>query len=73
MSNDLITAMVSVVTALIGLAALSVVLSKNANTSGVIQAGAGGLSTDIGAAVAPISGGGLGSLTMPTIGTGNGL
>lgn len=73
MSDNLITAVVSIVLAIIGLASLSVVLSKNANTSGVLQSAAQGLSTDIGAAVAPIGGGGLGSLSMPTLSAGNGF
>jgi hypothetical protein len=72
MSDNLITALVSIVVAIIGLAALSVVLSPKAATSQVIGAGAGGLATDITAAVSPISGGGLGAL--PTLSmTGNGL
>jgi len=74
MSDNLITAMVAVVTAIIGLAALSVVLSPNAQTSNVLKAASGGLSTDIGAAVAPVSGGGLGSISMPQLGAlGNGV
>lgn len=72
MSDQLVTAIVSIVLAIIGLAALSVVLSKNANTTGVLQSASAGLSTDIGAAVAPVSGSGLGSLTLPSLG-GNGL
>jgi PRD1 phage membrane DNA delivery len=57
MGNELVTALVSVVVAIISLAALTVVLSPNAKTSAVIGAGAGGLAQDIGAAVAPVSGG----------------
>ena len=74
MSNELITAMVAVVTAIIGLAALSVFLSPQAQTSNVIKAGSSGLATDIQAAVSPVSGGGLGSLQMPALsGIGNGV
>lgn len=79
MSSELITAMVSVVLGIIGLAALATVLSPHAATSQVIQAGAGGLATDIGAAVSPVTGGGFGGglgLSMPTLGMGmygNGL
>lgn len=74
MSDNLITAMVSVVVALIGLAALATVLSPQAQTSQVLGAGSQGLATDIKAAVSPVSGGGLGSLTaLPTLSTGNGI
>ena len=68
MSDNLITALVSIVVAIIGLAALSVVLSPNAKTSQVIGAGAGGLAQDIGAAVAPVSGGlGGAGFNLPSI------
>ena len=67
MSDNLITALVSIVVAIIGLAALSVVLSPNARTSQVIGAGAGGLAQDIGAAVAPVSGGMGGGFSLPSI------
>lgn len=66
--SDTVTALVSVLTALIGLAALSVILSKNANTTGVIQAGSTGFSGLLTAATAPVSGGGLG--TLPSLGNG---
>ena len=56
MSDQLITAVVSVVLGLIGLAALATFLSTKANTSQVIGAAAGGLSTDIQAATAPVTG-----------------
>lgn len=71
MSDSLTTAIVSIVLAIISLASLSVILSKNANATGVIQAASGGLAQDIGAAVAPVSGG-LGSLTLPSL-SGNGI
>lgn len=67
MSDNLITALVSIVVAIIGLAALAVVLSPNAKTSAVIGAGAGGLAQDIGAAVAPVSGGFGASFSLPSI------
>jgi hypothetical protein len=75
MGEHLTTALVSVVLAIISLAALATVLSKQANTSSVIQAASAGLSTDIGAATAPVTGasssGGLGSLpSLPSLGNG---
>lgn len=53
--NDVMAAVMSIVAMTIGLATLAVVLSKNANTTGVIQSSATGLSTIIGAAVQPIA------------------
>lgn len=76
MSDQLVTALVSIVLGIVSLAALAVIVSPNAQTGNVIKAGAGGLAQDIGAAVSPVTGGGgigtgfggLGSLTM-----GNGI
>lgn len=67
MSDSLITALVSIVLALIGLAALASVLSPKAATSKVIGAGSQGLAIDIAAATSPITGstiqfGGIGSV-----------
>lgn len=76
MDQQFITAIVSVVLAIIGLAALATILSSKAQTSQVIQAGSQGLATDIGAAVSPVTGGsigGFGGLSLPTLGSGNGL
>ncbi len=56
-----VDSIVSVLTAIVGLAIVSVLVSKNANTSGVITAGGSAFSTVIGAAVSPISGTGLSS------------
>jgi hypothetical protein len=74
MSDNLTTGIVSIVIAIIGLASLSVILSKNANTAGVLQAASGGLSTDIQAATGPVTGGlgGLGSLAAPSLSNGLG-
>lgn len=73
MSDNLITALVSIVVAIIGLAALSVVLSPRASTSQVIGAGSQGLATDIGAAVSPVTGG-TGIISSPFMATpGNGI
>jgi hypothetical protein len=57
---------------IVGLAIVSVVLSKNAQTPAVFQAGGSALGTIIGAAVAPVSGsttntfGGVGQNTAGT-------
>ena len=61
MSEQLVTSIVTVITAIIGVAILAVLVSKNSNTTGVINAGASGFATDLRAALSPVSGGsGLG-------------
>lgn len=70
MNENLVSSLVTVVTAIIGVAVLAVIVSKSANTAGVIQAGAQGLATDIGAAVSPVTGAGtfngLGGAGIPS-------
>lgn len=51
---------ISVAIAIVGLAMIAVILSKQANTANVIGAAGEAFSNSIGAAVAPITGGGLG-------------
>lgn len=63
MGKEAIDAIVSIVTAIIGLAILSVIVSKNANTSGVISAASSGLASDIQAATGPVSGSSLSGLS----------
>jgi hypothetical protein len=59
MNSSLIDAMVAVVTAIVGLAALAVFLSGGGrNAATVIKAASGGLSDNIRAAVSPVTGGG---------------
>lgn len=53
-------AIVTIATAIVGLATVAVVLSKNADTKGVIGAGFSGFSTSLGVALTPITGGGGG-------------
>ena len=70
MSDNLFTGLSTVVLGIIGLATIAVILSKNANTSGVIQAAASGLGNDITAAVSPVTnaggfGGGTANLSYP--------
>lgn len=71
MSEQLVTSVVTVITAIIGVAILAVLVSKNSQTSTVIKAASAGFATDLGAALAPISGGGLGGFgtgfNVPTI------
>lgn len=65
MGDSLVTAVVTVLMAIVGVAIIAVLVSKNANTTGVIQAGAGGFSQSLATALSPVtgSGGGFGSFT----------
>ncbi len=55
--RDFLEPIVTIATAIIGLAILAVIVSRQSNTAGVIGAGAHGLAEDIFAAVSPITGG----------------
>lgn len=55
MFNRLMTDFVAVATAIVGLAIIAVIVSKKAATADVITAAGKALSTDIGAAVKPVS------------------
>lgn len=59
MGDNLIASVVTVLTGITALAMVAVLVSKNANTSGVISAGANGFAHDLAAAVSPVSGGGF--------------
>lgn len=54
--NAFAEGIITIALAIVGLAVISTLVSKNANTSGVIQAGASGLGNAIGAAQAPVTG-----------------
>lgn len=58
--NELTASVLTVATALVGVAILAVLVSRQSNTTGVISAAAGGFAEDIAAAVSPITGGGSG-------------
>jgi hypothetical protein len=57
--SSLVNSIVVILTAVVGLATLSVVLSKNAQTTQVIQAGGNAFSAILNAAVQPVTGNGL--------------
>lgn len=62
MGDQLISSVVTVLSAIVGLAIIAVLVSKQANTSGVISAGGSAFASDLQAAVSPITGGsGLGA------------
>lgn len=61
--NEVTTAIVSILTAVIGVAFLATIVSKNANTAGVISAGSSGFSQILNTALSPVTaGGGFASL-----------
>lgn len=71
MSENMIGAVVTVATAIIGVAILAVLVSRQSNTAGVISAGARGFAQDLSAAVSPVTGasgfgfgGGVGDLQL---------
>jgi membrane DNA delivery protein len=57
--SDLASSAVTVLLAIIGVALIAVLVSKNANTGGVISSGGGALSGFLSAATAPITGSGF--------------
>jgi hypothetical protein len=52
--------LVTVLVAIIGLATLAVIVSRQANTSGVIKAGGNAFTDALKAAISPVTGGGSG-------------
>ena len=66
MGSQLVNSVVTVAVAIIGVAIVAVLVSKNANTTGVIQSASQGFSGALGTALSPVTGsssGGLGSLS----------
>lgn len=67
MSEQLITSTVTVLTAIVGVAIIAVLVSKNANTAQVISAGGGAFSQSLATALSPVTGatgfGSFGSFT----------
>ena len=57
MSGRLMDGIVTIAVAIVGIAILAVLVSKNAQTPAVIKAATGGFATDISAAVSPVTGG----------------
>lgn len=75
MDNQLIGGIVTVATAIIGVAILAVLVSNNANTQGVIQSAGQAFSGALSTAESPVSSGGfgyggamLGSVARPMMG-----
>jgi len=62
MSDQLIGGVVTVATAIVGVAIIAVLVGSNAKTSNVISAAGSAFGNALSAAEAPVTGGGLGSL-----------
>lgn len=57
MGENLITGLVTIALAIVSLATLAVIVSKNAQTPAVINAAGNALGSDIMAAISPVAGG----------------
>lgn len=57
MGDRLIESLTTIVVAIIGIAVVAVLVSKQANTAGILTSGGSALSRDIEAAVSPVTGG----------------
>lgn len=55
MSEQLISSVFTVLTAIIGVAIIAIILSKNSATSAVLQSGGGAFSTVLGTALSPVT------------------
>lgn len=55
MSDSLISSVTTVLLAIIGVAIIAVILSKNSNTTGVLSAGGQAFNSSLGAALSPIT------------------
>lgn len=60
MSESLVNSIVTVLLAIVGVAIIAVLVSRQSNTAGVLQAGGGAFSGILGAALSPVAGGGFG-------------
>jgi hypothetical protein len=70
MSEAFLNSIVSVLLAIIGVATLAVIVSKNADTGSVLNAGGNALNGLLKTAISPVSGSGLGGLSLPSFGAG---
>lgn len=62
--SEMWSTIVTIATAIVGLAILAVLVSNSANTAGVLKAATGGFAQDLSAAVSPVTGGGLGGFSF---------
>lgn len=61
MTDQIFSSVVTIATAIVGVAILAVLVSKQADTANVIGAATSGFANDLRAAVSPVVGGGFGS------------
>jgi len=61
--DNITSGVVTIATAIVGVAILAVLVSKNANTAGVIKSASGGFAEALRAATGPVTGGGGGGLS----------
>ena len=73
MSDNLFTSGMTVLMAIIGVAIIALLVSKQSNTSGVLQAGGGAFSGILGTALSPVTMGGGGLRGISFSGAGPGL
>ena len=64
MTESLITSVTTVVMAIVGVAIIALLVSKNAQTGNVISAGSQGLSTGLLSALSPVTGQGTGQFSL---------
>jgi hypothetical protein len=62
MDSNVTGSIVTIATGIIGVAILAVLVSKNANTSGVIASAGNAFSSALGVAEGPVTGGGMGNI-----------
>lgn len=63
MGNELISSVVTVLLAIVGVAIIATLVSNNANTTGVLSAGGSAFNQSLGAALSPVTGGSLTGLS----------
>ncbi len=56
MNNSMVESVVTILTAIVGVAILALLVSKKSNTAAVIQSAASGFSNALGTAVSPVTG-----------------
>lgn len=71
--NQLTESVVTILTAIIGVAILATLVSRNSNTAGVIQAAASGFGNALAVATGPVTGGVKPNLSYPGSALGSNL
>jgi hypothetical protein len=71
--NQITEAIVTIATAIVGVALLSVIVSRNSNTSSVLQSAGGAFATALGAATAPVTGNSMAHFPTGNLGSFGGV